>query len=189
MYQKAVRFGSLWRSFGLSAAIRFIRLRRYDHLHRAAQQAGADLRVLPAILRHPLYVRRQTSDVKVYDQIFVEREYACLDVLEDIELVLDCGANVGYSSAYFLNQFPSARVVAVEPDGDNFEALVRNTAPYGARIRCLQAGIWPTAADLRLVVLDEAAKLGAEWAFQVRPCLDGEAPDVRGVDIGTLLVV
>ena len=58
--------------------------------------------------------------------IHVDLEYEPLDDLDDIRLVVDCGANVGYASAYFLSHFPQARVIAVEPDDQKFEALRRN---------------------------------------------------------------
>lgn len=34
-------------------------------------------------------------------------------------LIIDCGANIGLSTAYFNEQFPDARIVAVEPDAHN----------------------------------------------------------------------
>ena len=55
----------------------------------------------------------------VFWQIFTFDEYSSLRNLENVSLVLDLGANVGYSSAYFLSCFPEARVVAVEPDEQN----------------------------------------------------------------------
>src|SRR4051812_39387542 len=81
-------------------------------------------------VRHPLRCRKGSSDRDVFRQIFVEREYACLDDLSDVDLVLDCGANVGYSSAYFLDRFPTCHVIAVEPDPENYALLEENLAPY-----------------------------------------------------------
>jgi hypothetical protein len=42
-----------------------------------------------------------SSDLHVFRQIFVEREYGCLDDLADVRLIIDCGANAGYSSGSF----------------------------------------------------------------------------------------
>ena len=47
---------------------------------------------------HRLFVRRGSSDLDVFDQIFIQNEYGCLDDLTDVRFVIDCGANVGYSS-------------------------------------------------------------------------------------------
>src|SRR4051794_1732111 len=67
----------------------------------------------------PLYCRPNTTDHAVFRQIFVDREYRCLDEVKDAQLIIDCGANVGYSSAFFLSRFPKSHLVAVEPDPEN----------------------------------------------------------------------
>jgi FkbM family methyltransferase len=135
--------------------------------------------------RYPLYCRRGTSDREAFGQIFSHREYRCLDHVQRAELIIDCGANVGFSSAYFLSRFPLGHVIAVEPDGCNCIALRRNLAPYGARVRLVQAGVWPRAVGLK--VIDASCGDGKEWARGVRECLPHETPDVSAVDIGTLL--
>ena len=80
--------------------------------------------------KHVMQYRRRTSDLYTFQQIFIEREYACLDDLEHIRSIIDCGAYVGFSSAYFLTRFPSSHVVAIEPDPKNFSVL-RKVAPSG----------------------------------------------------------
>jgi len=45
-------------------------------------------------------------------------------------LIIDCGANIGCASVWFATQYPKARILAVEPDPDNFRMLVRNSKPY-----------------------------------------------------------
>lgn len=41
-------------------------------------------------------------------------------------LILDCGANIGMSVIYFKHIYPSAQVIAFEPDPDIFAVLERN---------------------------------------------------------------
>lgn len=134
--------------------------------------------------RYPLWCRPGTSDAGVFHQIFVTREYACLDDVVDPVLILDCGANVGYSSAYFLSRFPQARVVAVEPDPGNAEMLALNLRPFGARVTIVRSAVWSHPAGL---VLDRAAGDGQEWSRQVRECRPGETPDLLATDIPSLL--
>lgn len=139
----------------------------------------------PAGALHPLMLRRGSSDREVLDQVFVEREYGCLDDLTDVDLVIDCGANAGYSSAYFLSQFPRCRLIAVEPIAGNFDLLKRNLAPYGPRATAIRAGVWSHPAPL--AVSPEIYRDGREWAWQVRECGPNEQTDFQGIDIGTLL--
>lgn len=133
----------------------------------------------------PLYARGGTSDLSVFYQIFVEREYACLDDARGVKFIVDCGANVGYSSAYLLNRFPEARLIAVEPDADNFRMLEINLAPYRERCTLIQSGVWSCATGL--VVSPVRQGSGDEWGITVRQCLPGEAAMVDAVDLGSLL--
>ena len=132
----------------------------------------------------PLWVRPHASDLMVFNQIFVEREYRCLDDVVDASFIIDCGANVGYSSAYLLSRYPKARLVAIEPENSNFEMLRRNTAPYGDRVRLLRAAVWFRSADL--VIEKNASPAGMEWAFSVREAQAGETPDAIAVDLTTV---
>jgi FkbM family methyltransferase len=102
----------------------------------------------------------------------------------DVDLVIDCGANIGCSSAYFLSRYPRCRVIAVEPDADNCELLRQNLAPYGTRASVVQAGIWPHPA--KLVAAEVSYRDGRAWARQVREAQANETGDIQGVDIATL---
>jgi FkbM family methyltransferase len=117
-------------------------------------------------LAHPVFARRETSDIRVFHQIFVYRDYRCLDNVKDAGLIIDCGANVGYSSAYFLSRYPTCKVISIEPQADNFALLRRNLAPYGERCRAIQAAVWWQVEPLNF----KAAEMpGNEWAFSVQP--------------------
>lgn len=141
--------------------------------------------IKPKGILHALCVRRNTSDIHVFKQIFVDREYECLNNLNEVGLVIDCGANVGYSSAYFLSTYPTCSVIAVEPDASNFVALEQNLTAYGDRVKLMKAGVWSEAAPLK--ISQNKYRDGAEWTRQVTPCKSDEQPDVQGIDIGSLL--
>ena len=136
-------------------------------------------------LRFPVRCRPRTSDIHVFNQIFVQREYRCLDDVDDASLVIDCGANVGYATAYFLSRFPRAFVIAVEPDAENFRGLEANLAPYAGRYRAICSAVW--SRPCRLVLKDVLRGEGEEWARQVREAADGERDAMTAVDIDTLL--
>ena len=124
--------------------------------------------------------------MEVVNQIFVVNEYACVRNIPSPGLILDLGANVGYSSAYFLSCFPRATVVAVEPDPGNFELCRKNLAPYGDRAKVVLGAVWSKRCRLKLS--RETFGDGREWATQVRESegSDDEAT-VDGWDIPSLL--
>jgi FkbM family methyltransferase len=123
------------------------------------------------ILAHPVFARQGTSDFPAFQQIFVDREYRCLDAIKDPpKLIIDCGANVGYSSVWFLSKFPSCSVIAVEPDPDNFEVLKHNLLPYGGRCDAIQAAIWPNTKRLQI----KKARAGHEWGHIVEVAKDAQ---------------
>ena len=135
--------------------------------------------------RHAVFCRSGTSDLHVFHQIFVEDEYRCVNDASNVDLIVDCGANIGLSSVYFLNHFPQSFVIAVEPVPDNFRMMERNLKPYQDRVKMLNSAIWSHSAPL--TISESKYRDGAEWSHQVRECKTGEAPLFWGLDIGQIL--
>jgi FkbM family methyltransferase len=136
-------------------------------------------------VEHPLKARGGSSDLSVFSGVFVRRDYACLDHVREPRLILDCGANVGYSAAYFLSRYPQSQVIAVEPDANNCELLRENLEPYGQRARVVQAGVW--SHPTKLTAVDAPYRDGRQWAQQFRECQREELGAVDAVDIESLL--
>src|SRR4029078_3374442 len=57
-----------------------------------------------------LYFRPGTSDVAVIRQVFVREEYRSVVGLDNVRLIIDCGANIGCTSYYLLHCYPTAQV-------------------------------------------------------------------------------
>ncbi len=131
---------------------------------------------------YPLIVRTRTTDWSVYQQIFEEVEYQCLPGDLSPVVIVDLGANVGYSSAYFLTRYPACSVIAVEPDADNFAAMERNLRAYGARVQTLLAAAWSSPG--RLALRTDAFRGGGAWARQVQADNDGK---IEAIDIDALM--
>jgi FkbM family methyltransferase len=135
--------------------------------------------------RFRLLCRPNTSDFTVFRHVFMKRQYGCLDRVERPKFILDCGANIGYSAAYFLTQFPEAVLTAVEPDADNCAILEANLCPFAGRYRVVRAAIWPHETGL---TWDETPyRDGREWARVVRSVKPGEVPLVTGTTISALM--
>jgi FkbM family methyltransferase len=116
-------------------------------------------------LKFPVEIRPDTSDFLVFHQTIVFDEYRCVADLEAPQTIIDLGANVGYSSAYFLSRFNNCRVIAVEPDQRNFQQLEENLRPYGDRATMIHAAVWPRSEPLCL----KNTGPGEEWGVSVEP--------------------
>lgn len=137
--------------------------------------------------RVPMFCRPFSSDLYAYYQIFIETEYDCTDVIERPKLIVDCGANVGYTCIFLLNKYPGAKVIALEPDPDNFEILKRNVQPYGKQVISLNAAIW--SASAKLCLKRDVSGFRGEWSTRVAICDETTETDVGvdAIDIGQVL--
>jgi FkbM family methyltransferase len=133
--------------------------------------------------KFPLLFRPNSSDHAVFFQVFVNQGYRCLDKVHNPELIIDCGANVGYTSAYLLSRFPTARVIAVEPDPENFAMLEMNLARYTGRYRTIRSAVWSHATRLVLA----GTEPGSEWSRSVKEASTTESSRFVATDINTLL--
>ncbi|QEC77924.1 FkbM family methyltransferase [Mucilaginibacter ginsenosidivorax] len=65
-----------------------------------------------------------------YDEIFVHGIYKFEPPQKEITII-DCGANIGLATIYFAINYPTAKIVAFEPDPDIFNVLKQNAATFG----------------------------------------------------------
>jgi FkbM family methyltransferase len=117
-------------------------------------------------------LRPGTSDLATWFQIAGLEEYAAvvrfLGAHSDrpVRTVVDAGANIGLASLYLARAFPDCRILALEPDADNFRLLAHNLRDLGDRVACVQAAFWPV--DEPLEMNPEPFRGGREWARTVR---------------------
>ena len=158
---------------------------KWDRIRTAFSiPASGLLKIQPDGLKHPLLLRRgKSSDMEVYRAVFIEREYDAVS-LDAPRLILDLGANIGLSSVYFLNRFPSTRVVAVEPDPNNFEFCRRNLAPWGERTILVQGAVWSHPCQLEIQSYPSGE--GKEWAVTVQESKSAGAATIRAWDLPSL---
>ena len=62
--------------------------------------------------------------------------------------IVDLGANVGYTAAYFAAKYPDATVLAVEMDADNYAVARANIESFGERCTLVHAAVWDRDGDL-----------------------------------------
>lgn len=176
---------SLIPHYGLVAVLQYVVISRRCHPDRHSTGLW---RIRLSRWGQPVVGRYGTSDMNVFRQIFIEREHdwaRSLPRLPDAPCIIDCGANVGYASVFFLRLFPTARVIAVEPDERNFAILAMNLRHTGARAVAIRAGVWSHATTLKCC--DAPYRDGMEWSRQVVECVADDPAAFQAVSIGDLV--
>ncbi|MGH8217133.1 MAG: FkbM family methyltransferase [Steroidobacteraceae bacterium] len=157
-------------------------------VRRAVNQsrlARAPYKLNSRYTRFPLWCRPGTSDLSMFAEIISHRAFRCLDGIADAHWIIDCGANVGYSSAYFLTRYPQATLVSIEPDPENFRMLEQNLSPYAGRYHAIQSALW--SHQTGLVMSEDGLGAGNECGRTVRPICAEERPVMTGLDIDSIL--
>ena len=92
-------------------------------------------------LDHPMRLRPGTEDVRTVLDTVVRQEYGRFQVVQAPRWLIDAGAYIGDTSAYFLSRFQELQVVALEPEPGNFSMAQQNLQPYGDRAVLLNKGL------------------------------------------------
>lgn len=92
-------------------------------------------------LKHPILVRPGSDDIPTIMNNVIREEYAQFLTAEAPRVMIDAGAFIGDTSAYFLSRYPSLHVIAVEPEAANIELAKVNLAPYGERVTLIQKAL------------------------------------------------
>ncbi|PSF38061.1 hypothetical protein C7H19_06205 [Aphanothece hegewaldii CCALA 016] len=111
--------------------------------------------------RFPFTLRLHSSDVQAFKQIFVEDAYNFLVQIQP-SIIVDAGANIGLASIYFANKYPEAKIIAIEPEQNNFQMLKKNVEPY-ANIIPLQAALWHKNEEIEIIDPGRG-----EWGFVIQ---------------------
>jgi len=90
---------------------------------------------------HPLLARPGTPDSMALVTTLVREDHGYFRPPADPLWIIDAGAYIGDSAAYFASKYPAASVVALEPDEGNFKIAGQNLAPYGERVRLLRKAL------------------------------------------------
>ncbi len=99
--------------------------------------------------KHPFKVRTPSSDLRTTKQVFINLEY---DFVVETEptVIVDAGANIGLAAIYFANKYQNAKIIAIEPELNNFNLLKQNVEPY-PNILPIHAALWDNNEEINLV--------------------------------------
>ena len=125
-------------------------------------------------------VRRNGSDLSVFEQVMIDRELGGY-LPEGATLVIDGGANIGLSTAFYACALPQALVVAVEPSAENC-ALMKENCEGLPNVEMLEAGLWPESRALRISNPGEKP-----WAFRCETVAEGAVGGIPGFTVGDVI--
>jgi FkbM family methyltransferase len=90
----------------------------------------------------PVLCRPGTRDKSSLEDLLFHQTYLPPMPLDDPKVIVDLGANVGYTLAHFAFLYPSARTIGLELDANNFLLARQNTKWCQDRVTLINAAIW-----------------------------------------------
>lgn len=141
-----------------------------------------ELAVVPLQSNRKVYLRMDTSDFCAYRDVLVFKTKSYDPDIPGFnpKTIVDAGAHIGMASILFALKYPTARIIALEPEPSNFAALVRNTAPYQT-ITPIQAALWRQDGEVTLGASDAHPK----GAFRIVE--SGGQQRVRAITMETVM--
>src|SRR5262245_30159398 len=113
------------RKMTLGSALRYL-----HYAIRGGADQGRPGRLLRLRMRWPmacnLWLRTKGADIYTFNEIIVNDVYGFCKNINNIKYIIDIGANIGIATRLFAAQYPGCRIMAVEPDRDNYALLQKN---------------------------------------------------------------
>jgi FkbM family methyltransferase len=116
---------------------------------------------------HEVSLRLRTSDIMTFDQVFVARDYDSPNLPASADVIVDLGANIGLATMFLGLRYPTARILAVEPEPRNFAALRDNIRALGDRARARHAAAWSDDGVIHLHTEAESGLPFDAWGVRV----------------------
>jgi FkbM family methyltransferase len=137
-----------------------------------------EIRLKSKGLNRRVICRVGTTDIQEYQHLLGPKR-EIINLPRRPTVIVDAGANVGYSSLRFRIEFPDALIIALEPERDNIEQFKKNCRG-DEKIILEEKALWRTNARLHIRLPDAAKN-----AFQVEEDPYGDVP---AVSVGDLLL-
>jgi FkbM family methyltransferase len=139
--------------------------------------------------KQELKLRNGSSDYKVFQQVFFNGEYKpLLDVVDlngiEIKNIIDAGANIGLSTNYFLQRFPNAQVICIEPDKNNFKTLEFNVQRRKDNTRLYNKALW---YKNEFLYLTDQFRDGEEWSRSISTNKQNSLSEVAATTVDELI--
>jgi FkbM family methyltransferase len=162
--------------------LRYLRLLRWQALKVFVRYLAGNTSPIQIQVRGVgMGLRPGSTDLATLQKIFGEQEYA-IPIACAPQVIIDGGANVGYSSLYFAHRYPQAKIIAVEPHPENFLLLTDNVK-LRSQIIPLQAAVWYDDVPIGLWDPEEG-----HWGFRVsEERTQGGELEIQGRSIDSIM--
>lgn len=131
----------------------------------------------------PIKLRKNTSDTLTFHKVFGFREYAIKQIINEPEVIIDGGANIGLFSIFMKNLYPDSKIIAVEPDKENYNLMLTNLQCY-SDIVPLNSGLWNKNSLLKAYDKYNQGK----WGIVVEEVENKEESNVEGISIDEIML-
>jgi FkbM family methyltransferase len=133
-------------------------------------------------------MRLNESDPEVFDQVILKKEYLPLVNLineKKIEphVLIDLGANTGYTSIYLSSFFNFETIVLVEPNQETFEILKHNIEKQSLKTQVIyeNKGVWNKTGK---VSVNPLFRDGKAWSYSlIEDNQNGQIPVINIKDL------
>lgn len=132
-------------------------------------------RITSRTLDDGIYVRPGTTDITLLECFFIntrsgipgyDAEQYNIDFTnklhKSVEYIIDAGANIGLFSLLYKQKFPKSKIIAIEPEDDNYSLLQMNISGKND-IYALRGGVWDKQCRLKV----EDGHTG-NWGYMVK---------------------
>lgn len=163
------------------------------HLHMSTYISLLDRKNMKVKLwgKYVVYLRLFSRDLEFFENIFIGK-YDGKDYVGeyDIEIgnvdeIMDLGANIGLFSILFAIRYPDKRIIAVEPEINNYRQLLLNTKQFN-NVQCVNSGVWYRNHCVKVFpsrVPIHGDKSYSDGAFYIGECNEHEEGASEGVSI------
>lgn len=170
------------------------RIAYYLHQHHYIKVLDRKVLKLKLWGKYVLYLRLFSRDLDFFESIFIGWQDGKRFIGEydidgiDCEDILDLGANIGLFTVLYAIRYPEKRILALEPEPNNYKQLLRNTRQFG-NVICLRAGVW--YRDHVVKVYPSRVKLHGEnsysdGAFYIGECEENDPVASQAFSIASL---
>jgi len=130
--------------FSTACFIEYLRIQaRQIFAHRGVTAAPGSVRIVGAEVTCPNY----GALLGLFKEIWLAEQYY-FRTSAPAPLIIDAGANIGMAVLYFCKQYPSARVLAFEPDPTACAALKKNVQANKLNVTVHQAAVGGEAGEI-----------------------------------------